>query len=68
MWSISLTVLVVINVTLERQNGTFAQEHASTDKDSAIYNHFRTCTNYNHLKGLFNFENDSFNEIQFDTT
>ena len=47
---------------------TRTEEHASTDKDSVIYNHLRTCTNYNHLKGLFSFENDSFNEIQFDTT
>ena len=44
------------------------RKHASTDKDSAIYNHLRTCTNYNHLKGLFSFENYSLNEIQFDTT
>ena len=52
----------------ERNLCTRTEEHTSTDKDSAIYNHLRTCTNYNHLKGLFSFENDSFNEIQFDTT
>ena len=50
----------------ERNLCTRTEEHASTDKDSAIYNHLRTCTNYNHLKDLFSFGNDSFNEIQFD--
>ena len=52
----------------ERNLCTRTEEHASTDKDSAIYNHLRTCTNHNHLKGLFSFGNDSFNEIQLDTT
>ena len=50
----------------ERNLCTRTEEHASTDKDSAIYNHLRTCTNYNHLKDLFSFGNDSFKEIQFD--
>ena len=43
------------------------EENASTDKDSAVYNNLRTCTNYNHLESLFRFENNSFNGIEFDT-
>ena len=34
---------------------TRTQEHALTDKESAIYKHLRQCDNIQHIQGLYNF-------------
>ena len=50
----------------ERNLATRIEEHACTDKASAIYNHINSCSGYEHLKNVLRINNDRFSPSEFD--
>ena len=43
------------------------EEHACSDKESAIYDHISNCNYYSYIENLFRFNNDSFDKALFST-
>ena len=44
---------------------TRTEEHASSDKEHAIYNHINNCNYYRYIENIFCFNNDSFDKALF---
>ena len=49
----------------ERNLCTRTEEHACSDKESAIYDHINNCSYYSYIENLFRFNNDSFHKALF---
>ena len=49
----------------ERNLCTRTEEHACSDKESAIYDHINNYSYYSYIENLFRFNNDSFDKALF---
>ena len=71
MLSMNSSALVVILRHIGKTNRTLlvrTQEHALTDKESAIYKHLRVCDNIKHIQDLYNLPDIFTNENTSSTT